>query len=288
MSQIPSYHLCPDFSISPPPNGHLTLGSIISGLDLEDIMAPLNLHCEISIPSIRIYPRDGPDSKTGFTRTMKELRATEGSIWAKICSLDDIGGKLGFLRKRSNEDILTVEEVQTRYFIPTQEYMSKSLDIPNVASFVQTTKMKLPVFMVIGLKVAIGAKVSKAKSKTSGADANAEVAASGVPVAGSLSGTYMNENTDKVGFDNSKPFILGIRLRKIWWVEGIRYTTDKVAGATLADEKNQDKTDSANVVHFIDDFGVENALSQWTFQNTKEQLGIEYSDWILSEVDANK
>lgn len=156
----PSYHLCPDFSISPPPDGHLTLGSILKNLDVDGVAHPLDLGSTIDIPNTEVYPRDAPDSKSGFTRTLHELRSVEGSFRAKIFGLDGLGGSLGFLRKRTDDETLTVEDLQTRYFSPTEEYMKKALELPNVALFVNVTRMKVPVYMVTGIKVAVGAKLS--------------------------------------------------------------------------------------------------------------------------------
>lgn len=95
-SPKPSCRLCPAFSIAPPPNGHLTLGPILESLDVDGVPHPLNLNAAIEIPEEDIFPRVGPDAKTGFTRTLKELRSIETSIWAKIFSLQGLGGTFSF------------------------------------------------------------------------------------------------------------------------------------------------------------------------------------------------
>ena len=107
----PSYHLYPDFSISPPPNGHLTPGSTLKNPEVDGVAHSLNLSLTIDIPGADVCPRDTPDSKSGFTRTLLELRSVEGSIWAKIFDWDDLGDNLGFLSKRADDETLTVEEL---------------------------------------------------------------------------------------------------------------------------------------------------------------------------------
>ncbi|ENH72262.1 hypothetical protein FOC1_g10004499 [Fusarium oxysporum f. sp. cubense race 1] len=256
-SPKPSYHLCPDFSIAPPPDGHLTLGSVLESLDVDGVAHPLNLNAAIEIPAEHIFPRNGPDSKTGFTRTLKELRSVEASIWAKIFNLQGLGGTFNFLNKRTDDESLTVEEIQTRYFSPTEEYMTKSLELPDVASFVTVTQKKLPVYMVTGLKVAIGAKLSRVESKTK--NVKAEIGASdpqGMVSAGGTGG-YTSEDTSAMGFDGSTPFVLGIRVRKIWWEKGVRKTSDKVAGVALDNGGAQDKVSPVSGARFIEDFLVD-------------------------------
>ncbi|KAJ4141760.1 hypothetical protein NW768_000977 [Fusarium equiseti] len=283
-SPKPSYHLCPDFSIAPPPNGHLTLGSVLESLDVDGVAHPLNLNAAIEIPEEEIFPRDGPDSKTGFTRTLKELRSVETSIWAKIFSLHGLGGSFSFLSKRTDDESLTVDEIQTRYFSPSQEYMTRSLELPNVASYVTVARKKLPVYLVTGLKVAIGAKLSQVESKTK--DVKAEMGASdpqGIASAGARGG-YGSENTSTMGFDGSTPFVVGIRVRKIWWENGVRKTSDKVVGAALDDRGAQGKGSLVSGARFVEDFlvdDVEETPAGKLFANDTDDLGIEESNWVL-------
>lgn len=281
----PSYHLCPDFSISPPPNGHLTLGSILKNLDVDGVAHPLNLGSTIDIPSTEIYPRDAPDRKSRFTRTLHELRSVEGSIWAKIFGCDGLGGKLGFLSKRADDETVTVEDLQTRYFSPTEAYMKNSLELPNVALFVNVTRMKVPVYMVTGIKVAVGAKLSKAKAKTTqaygegaGTDFHSGTSAGGC--AG-----YTSEGNAAGSFDGSKPFVLGFRVRKIWWKNGVRRTSDKVVGSTLEDGKCRERPSVVNGLDFMDDFTVDDTVAAAgnpsMFVNEEGWAGIEPSVWVL-------
>jgi len=279
----PSYHLCPDFSISPPPNGHLTLGSILKNLDVDGVAHPLNIHgSTIDIPDTEVYPRDAPDSKFGLTSTLGKLRSVEGSFWAKIFGVDGLGGSLGFLRKRTDDETLTVEDVQTRYFSPTEEYMKQSLELPNVALFVNVTKMKVPLYMVTGIKVAVGAKLTKAEAKTT--QVHGEGAGTD-PHSGTSAGgraSYTSEDSVAVGFDGSKPFVLGFRVRKIWWKEGIRQTSDKVVGSTLEEGKSRERPSIVTNLDFIDDFtAAVGDTAGNMFVDEEGGDGIEPSIWVL-------
>jgi hypothetical protein len=92
VNPTPSYHLCQDFSIPPPPNGALDLGSILKNLDVDGL-APINEDARIEVPETVKWPRNGPDIKTGFSCSMSQLTAKEFGIWAKIFGVN--GLKLG-------------------------------------------------------------------------------------------------------------------------------------------------------------------------------------------------
>ncbi|KAI8725662.1 hypothetical protein NCS52_00137800 [Fusarium sp. LHS14.1] len=232
-SPQPSFHLCPDFNISPPPDGHLELGSVLRGIDLNSVLSPLDCGDTVEIPASQKTFRS---EKTGFSRTLKELRGIKGSIWAKIFGSDGLGGMLSFLRKRENDEILTVQKLLVHYFIPTPEYMKQALEIDNVAFHINNTKRKKPVYLVTGLMWTEGAKLSKISSKKS--QVNSQAAATD-PHSGTTAGataSYENEESLASSFDGSTPFILGIRVRKIWWDKGgLRQEEEDIVGATLGD-----------------------------------------------------
>ncbi|KAF5621993.1 major facilitator superfamily transporter [Fusarium sp. NRRL 52700] len=281
-SPTPSYHLCPDFSIAPPPDGHLTLGSILKSLDHDGVSHPLNLNSTIDISEENIFPRSGPDSKTGFTRTLKELRATQASIWAKIFS--NPGASFSFLRNRTDDETLEVEDLQTRYFSPDHYYMTQSLKNKNVEGFIYVTEKKFPVYMVTGLKVAYGAKLRKAKGKKTSLSGQVTVADAQGAGSGGVTGSFANENFSSVAFNGSAPFVLGIRVRKIWWEDGVTKTSDNVAGQTLDEEDGGGNVNLAEDAKFNDDFLFDDGTSEPNaeiFVNKDESLGIESSNWVL-------
>ncbi|KAF2637930.1 hypothetical protein P280DRAFT_491890 [Massarina eburnea CBS 473.64] len=210
--------------------------------------------------------------KGGFTRTLKHLRSAEAGLWARIFG-SPLGGNFKFLRERSDDELLSVTQLLTRYFIPI------------VASFVSLTKRKVPVYMVTGIVIAVGAKLSKVHSKKTNAS-------------GELSGTYPNsgitggvnagmgkEDSASAAFDGSKDYVLGLRVRKIWWnKEGLRQTSDKVAGATLNANKKAEKPSMLEGAEFVDDFTVSQDKSPHDvkiYSIEENENGIEASNWVF-------
>ncbi|KAM0326357.1 hypothetical protein ACHAQA_006959 [Verticillium albo-atrum] len=282
VSPKPSYHLCPDFSIPPPPDGQLELGSILTSLDIEGVTSPLNHLTCVKVPEDDLYPRGRPDVKVGFQRTMSQLRSVEAGIWAKIFGLDGVGGKLGWLRRRSDDETLTVKELKTRYFVPTEKYMLEALTVPNVASFINSTNKEEPLYMVTGIKCAVGASLSNIKSKkTQGtADIGAVEPNSGTAVGGALGIT--REDSSGAAFSESTDFVLGIRLRKIWWKGGVMRHATHVAGSALDDE-GQGRAGPLVGVEFIDDFNISDGQggAENVFIDEEGLGGMEPSVWIL-------
>ncbi|KAK2746949.1 hypothetical protein FQN57_002521 [Myotisia sp. PD_48] len=127
-SPNPSFHLCPDFNIAPPPTGHLKLGSVLSSLNIRGVLRPLNHGDTVMVPESQLQPPHEPMKKTGFSRSLKELRGLEGSIWAKIFGWEGLGNIFTGLRKRENDETLTVESLFIRYFIPTADYLKQALE----------------------------------------------------------------------------------------------------------------------------------------------------------------
>ncbi|KAF4964965.1 hypothetical protein FSARC_7143 [Fusarium sarcochroum] len=234
-SPKPSFHLCPDFSIAPPPDGHLELGSVLRGLDLNSVLSPLDFSDTIKVPESQLLPVDKPSEKQGFSRRLKELRGLEGNIWAKLFGGAGLGAGFPALRQRENDETLTVGKLYVRYFIPTAEYMKNALEIDGVSFYINSTSRKQPVYMITGLMWTEGAKLSKVQSKT-------------IKVSGETSATDPNTGTS-----GGAPFILGIRTRKIWWdKDGTRRDEGYTVGSTLGSSKGK-KEEVTEGLKFVDD-----------------------------------
>lgn len=275
----PSYHLCPSFTIPPPPNGHLDLGSILTNLDSEGIDNPLNIYSRVAVPDTHIYPRNGPDEKQGFTLTLKELRSGEAGIWAKIFAIGSAGFK--FLAERSDDETLTVEKLLTRYFSPTREYMNESLESAHVLSYLEDTERKQPLYMVTGYMYVEGARLSRARNKN--LQAGVEASATDLNIHSDVGGNagYTRSNSSSSGFSGSTPFILGLRVRKISWEKGgASKMTDQVAGATLSDTTLA-KDDVLYNVKLEDDAIVEGE----TIDVIDGTFGIGSSVWVIPSND---
>lgn len=280
---MPSYHLCPDFRIPPPPNGHLVLGSILKNLEEDGVQFPLNNGKVEPIPDEMIHPRDGPHAERGFTRNISELRSIEAGIWSKIFGLEVLSSK--FSRSHGTGEFLTVRELLTRTVIPDEDYTRKSLESPRVMTYVTTRRLGVPVYMVTGIMVATGASWSSTKTKAREATVEAGLAIPNSAASVGMNAGYNKDKERTTGVEDSNDFILGIRVRKIWWEEGVRQTSDRVVGRVLGSESSKASIGSpASGLRVVDDFefnDVESSSADKRFVDESAQTGAGPVIWIL-------
>jgi len=172
-----------------------------------------------------------------------------------------------------------VEKLLVQYFIPTPEYVKQALEVDGVAFYIRNTKLKEPVYLVTGLMWTEGAKLSKIKSKKNKVSGQAAATDPHSGTTGGVRGAYESEESVSSSFDGSTPFILGIRVRKIWWdKEGTRRDAHDVIGATLGDEKGN-MMDVLEGLKSADDGEVDGTTGQTIADET--QLGEEDSvTWV--------
>ncbi|KAL7898492.1 hypothetical protein HDV63DRAFT_403703 [Trichoderma sp. SZMC 28014] len=199
---LPYFHLCPDLNSFAPPNGQLKLGTMLRDLSIENVMFPFDAGKAIEVPDLQLWPLDGAFEIGGFTRTLEELG--EGNMLEVIAG-NDMGSKPDRVQFLENKNkILKVEKLNGQCFIPTPEYIDKALEMDGVASYIESTERKRPVYMITGLMWTEG-------------DAK------------------LVDKRGKDGFtrDSSHPFIVGIRVRKMWWRKnGTRYESKDELDAT--------------------------------------------------------
>jgi hypothetical protein len=281
VSPKPSFHLCPDFGIAPPPDGHLQLGSVLRSLDLNGVLTPLDIGATVAVPQDQLWPRDKPQEKTGFSRSLRELRSSKGNIWANLFGWDGLGTAFSFLRRRDNDETLTVDKLLVRYFIPTPAYVKQALEVDGVAFHLRNTKRKKPVYLVTGLMWVEGAQLSKVqsrKTKVSG-QAAAKDPHSGTSVG--AGGAHEGEERLQASFDGSTPFVLGIRVREIWWdKEGVRHDAHNAVGATLGDSRTRE-LDVLDGLQYADDDEVDGVSGQTVVSEAQMEEENPVT-WILS------
>lgn len=227
----PHFHIYGELSwnIAAPPYGLLALGSIVRGLDSTSLLSPLDKVQATEVPASQLRPIDKPSELNGFNRHLSEFTDTKGNIiWDVIvggeaCAKPSLLRKPILLRKLSrsrkrnhNEMILTVEKLLARYFLATPQYINKALEIDGVASYIKSTKRKKPVYMITGLMW----------TETAG---------------------FQNIGPLPWGYRYSSPFIIGFRVRKIWWLKnGMRCETEDEFGATFDNPSEEDEDSLEN------------------------------------------
>ncbi|KAH8901562.1 hypothetical protein GQ53DRAFT_851441 [Thozetella sp. PMI_491] len=285
LSPEANYHLCPDFHIPPPVDGQLDLGTILLSLDPQGVAYPLNFGTVLPAPRELIIPKlSEKDYRNwreggGVTRTLGQVRSVEGSLWGRIAT--GIGGKLSWLRERSNDDTIKVDKILMRYFIPTDEYMTKALSAPNIKPRTDRRGKKLPLYMITGLMIAVGFSLSKIRSKKVNISAKGEGAEPTTGSGGGAGGGYKSEDTTHAEISSSSNIVLGFRVRKIYWEHNEQKISDDVAGATLEQSAKTQEPSLFDGLKVVDDFTTDPGSGEQIFINTDENDGIGFSSWVL-------
>lgn len=114
--------------------------------------------------------------------------------------------------------------------------MAETLASPNVYAFIQVTKKKAPLYMITGIKVAAGASLSKNKGKVTSVTGEGGATEHHSMTQAGGRASFTSEDKAAASFESSTEFILGYRVRKIFWNDGVMQASDKVGGSTLEDD----------------------------------------------------
>ncbi|KAH8177986.1 hypothetical protein LIA77_03068 [Sarocladium implicatum] len=212
--QKSSYLVPPNFSIKPASattKGPLDLGTLVTDLGRY---RPVNQGVDnrVPIPEDLLYVDVIED--VSFSSTAS--RGIEGGLFAKILD-QSIGGDASLKGKRSSEDVFTMDRLETRYFYPNMAYVRKASNLPDVREFNEMCEHKEPLYLITGLKIAWGAKISTSRgSELEGKLEGGASAPAGVVDLG-VGGNAGLSSASGVTFSHGKPrdFVLGIQLEKI-------------------------------------------------------------------------
>ncbi|KAH8774111.1 hypothetical protein F5882DRAFT_409968 [Hyaloscypha sp. PMI_1271] len=207
-TQVPTYHLAPNFSLGPPPHGMLHLGTIIENLTSVE---PLNEDCRLDIPQAGLYC----DHKKGFSATRSNMKKGDYGVWAKFVGIEGLGGELGWATERRDEDTYSFKGIDTIYFNPKQEYLKNSMNEEDVQEYMKGRQYE-PVFIITGLKIARGPTLSSTKFKKR--EFKNELTLSepgGAPIDVGFKINPSSELKNTIGVQKSDDFIFGIRVKRL-------------------------------------------------------------------------
>ena len=114
-------------------------------------------------------------------------------------------------------DIYAFDRVETRFFTPDKAYIEKSMSSPEVRDFIVKSKFRANVYMITGVKVAIGASVTSTKLKQRGIQMQLGVdgTAVGVPLGLGPDIEISSGQTQGTSFDGASDFVFAFRLREV-------------------------------------------------------------------------
>ncbi|KAL6410591.1 hypothetical protein AUP68_07018 [Ilyonectria robusta] len=172
---VKSYFLAPNFTTAPPPEGPIKLGSILHNIrEFRTINRTVQ-----AIPVMQLQP---VDKETGFEIFLGQRHSVDFGLIAQVLGLLGLGTSASIERTKDRNNLLSCQRLDTFAFDPTESYINKSMEDSRVRSFLRSSRFKLPMYMVTGLKVARGASLVGVGEK----------------------------------WDSSTDFIVAFKVRKIW------------------------------------------------------------------------
>lgn len=263
---IPTYIPCPNWDI--PDNSTLvTLGSLIRDPKNPESRIPRFVPTPIPAGSIHT------GAKTDWHTTLTELLSGRLGIWAQCLQIVGLGGDLSFSALRSSLEGHKFEVLETKYFLPTDEFIKESLKNDFVQGFFEVNEWRKSVYMITGIKIARGASVDNRKTSEVGGNGKVgvDLTAVGAPVMLGPEAGFEKKRERIVAYAGSTDYVFAYRLKRIRARRGGKLEEgDYLKGALfeLTDENDkggeEEKEKTLHEAYEFDDFdeGIPDVLRQ--------------------------
>ena len=227
MTNVHKFYFFPpqwDFEVG----GLVQLGNIIKDPKRPD--EPLNDEKREALPALAINT-----PKPQFE--VKIAVDSSNSIGAGVSLAQLFGFDLKAERKKATLWTIKADQVLTQEIRPKDSYVEKCFLHNEVKAYLEKTKFRKDLYMIIGIKAASSATVASEDGKTTSFLGKVSVnpaAASGVPVDVHAQASTSNDANTKAEFGKSE-FILAYRLRKITYLktQRVKNNEDYDRGAVL-------------------------------------------------------
>ncbi|KAI9667665.1 MAG: hypothetical protein M1821_000482 [Bathelium mastoideum] len=205
-----------------PPNGPIALGNIIASWSTPEEALNSTDSTAQSPPLPQIYE----SIQTNWKSEREKHRAGSGGVWASFLQFVGIGGDFGLSSSKSDKDIYEFERLVTRYLVPSSKYIEEALSHPDVQDFLQRTKSRDPLYMITGIKLAIGATFAREKMRERGINAQfgIDLTAAGMgttPIQVGPKVDLSRGSSDTESSSALSDFVFAYRLRRIRFKKGI-------------------------------------------------------------------
>ncbi|KAH7148346.1 hypothetical protein EDB81DRAFT_792060 [Dactylonectria macrodidyma] len=262
---VPTYHLPPNFSIRRPPFGPIQLGSILN--NLRDIKV-LNSSCRLPVEENEIFCH----LKHGFTSTRSRMRKGELGVWARAVGFEGFGTNLNWSREKDDSFEYKFRRLDTYTFSPSVSYLRSSMKELDVAEYIEATDWA-PVYIVTGLKVAVGPSVQRTDTTSFSAASKTGVHLPGGQIEIGPRMGFKGQDQYSESWETSDDFIFGLRVEKLvykkqWLLshnrrdEGPLLADTVIKGALVGADSESDDDENEDEILKIEDYEDENGMSQ--------------------------
>ena len=161
-------------------------------------------------------------------------------LWGKVQGAP-VGGKVGTNISRLNDEIWHFEKLAGKIISPSEAYVKDSLKHGDVPSYTNRFHVIKRLYMITGVRVAHGARMTKKESRSVGMEAELKGDANqvGGPVEGGIKSSMEKKNEDQQTFQRASDFVYAYRLSEInYWGDP---THKPFVGGEVAGELNEEE-----------------------------------------------
>lgn len=207
-SIIPTYIPAPNWDI-PADSEIVVLGRLIKDPKNPESKIPKSSTNPIPLP--RVYEGE----KTDWQTNLERVRSGKIGIWAKC--LQAVGGQLSFTQLQSAAEDHEFNSLETKYFLPDDEYLAQAVNDAGVQAYFQVCNWRKPVYLITGIKIAKGSRVTSERSTERSAQAELKVVATtlGAPVEGGPEAAWESKKRRRISYAGSTDYIFAYRLMRM-------------------------------------------------------------------------
>lgn len=204
-----TYFLAPSWDY--PPDGRIRLGNIIT--------SPLKAAQPLNFSSRKEPKQDELilSDKVGTQWTREKQRDGKYGVWTTFLSFLGLGVDASISHNSGLEDDYAFDRIDTVEFFPTETYLVESMRDPEVIKFIEMSRLRRSIYMIVGIKTVTGAKAKT--SRASGLGGQLKVSLDGTLTGAPVSlGPEVEANTkgrEGFAFEGSSDFVFAFRVRKI-------------------------------------------------------------------------
>lgn len=259
MSFTKTYFLCPtsDF-IHPPPAGPLSLGAIIRSTSSPQL--PLN-----GTNIVPVTNANTPIVETDWKKTVSAETGFGLGVYAQFLQLATagLGPEVNVEHSSRTANIFAFDTVTTIAFEPTLEYVDEAVKAPAVQAFLREPKQRfapvVSLFLVTGMKLVKGAKITYSTSGNTGVTGNIGIDLTALGMSFGPKGHWTRANDDETDFSRDSEFVFAFRVKRLRFGRKVK-TEEYNKGAFLAIGKDKDNNETDPVlVDDVDGSDIKNA-----------------------------
>lgn len=259
MSFTKTYFLCPtsDF-IHPPPAGPLSLGAIIRSTSSPQL--PLN-----GTNIVPVTNANTPIVETDWKKTVSGETGFGLGVYAQFLQLATagLGPEVNVEHSSRTANIFAFDTVTTIAFEPTPEYVDEAVKAPAVQAFLREPKQRfapvVSLFLVTGMKLVKGAKITYSTSGNTGVTGNIGIDLTALGMSFGPKGHWTRANDDETDFSRDSEFVFAFRVKRLRFGRKVK-TEEYNKGAFLAIGKDKDNNETDPVlVDDVDGSDIKNA-----------------------------